>query len=437
MTDNYSPTPEEINFAARNTPVTFPVDEPEQPVTTETPWPEPLADEAFHGLAGDIVRTIEPHSESDPAAILVQLLVAFGNAIGRSAHFRVERTKHFMNLFVVLVGLTSRGRKGTSFDWVKDSFERADPDYVCRIKTGVSSGEGLIWVVRDGTVDKDGNTNDEGVADKRLLAIEPEYASLFAVMARSGNTVSPLVRLCWDSGALETLTKNSPAKATGAHVSLIGHISQHELREQLGATQAANGYANRHLFVCAKRSKLLPKGGSLKGSEFNRHILRLKTALDAAKATGDMSRDDEADGIWCEVYPALTADKPGMFGAVVARAEAQVLRLSCLYALLDCTPVVRSEHIMAALEVWNYCESSARYVWADRLGDPVADRILEELLSTPEGLSGTDIQNLFERHQKKAKLDVATKLLVDSGKARWEKVKTGGADRKILRAVGA
>src|SRR6185369_15445845 len=35
-------------------------------------WPV-IDDAAFHGLAGEVVRTIEPHSEADPVALLLQL----------------------------------------------------------------------------------------------------------------------------------------------------------------------------------------------------------------------------------------------------------------------------------------------------------------------------------------------------------------------------
>ena len=49
-----------------------------------TPWPEPMQETAFHGLAGEIVREIEPHSEADPAAILAQFLAGVGNAVGRA-----------------------------------------------------------------------------------------------------------------------------------------------------------------------------------------------------------------------------------------------------------------------------------------------------------------------------------------------------------------
>src|SRR5215467_2467853 len=52
-------------------------------------FPAPPSAAAFHGLAGDIVYRIEPHTEADPTAILVQTLIAYGNAIGRAPFARV------------------------------------------------------------------------------------------------------------------------------------------------------------------------------------------------------------------------------------------------------------------------------------------------------------------------------------------------------------
>jgi hypothetical protein len=45
---------------------------------SEPEWPEPLDAEAYYGLAGEMVKVIEPHTESDPAALLLQILVGFG-----------------------------------------------------------------------------------------------------------------------------------------------------------------------------------------------------------------------------------------------------------------------------------------------------------------------------------------------------------------------
>ena len=89
-------------------------------------WPSPLASDAFYGLAGAIVKVIDPYTEADPAALLVQFLTAFGNVIGRGAYFPIEATRHYFNLYVVLVGQTSRARKSTSWEHVARVFEAAE-----------------------------------------------------------------------------------------------------------------------------------------------------------------------------------------------------------------------------------------------------------------------------------------------------------------------
>lgn len=85
-----------------------------------------LKAEALQGLPGRIVNTVDPHTEADPAAILVNILVMFGNVIGRSAHFIVEETPHYTNEFAALVGSSSSGRKGQSLSTPKRMFKRID-----------------------------------------------------------------------------------------------------------------------------------------------------------------------------------------------------------------------------------------------------------------------------------------------------------------------
>jgi hypothetical protein len=112
-------------------------------------WPTPPDPVAYHGLPGQIVGKIAPHTEADPAAILTQLLVCCGALIGRDAHFQVEATRHHPNEFVVLIGDSAKSRKGSSFDHVARLLAQADASFTSRLTTGLSSGEGLIWAVRD------------------------------------------------------------------------------------------------------------------------------------------------------------------------------------------------------------------------------------------------------------------------------------------------
>ena len=204
-------------------------------------WPDPMSPDAFHGLAGDVVRAIEPHTEADSAALLVQFLASFGSMVGRGPHYQVEGDQHHGNLFVVLVGQSAKARKGTSWGRIRQLFSMIDDawSHAC-VHSGLSSGEGLIWSVRDPTGD-----DDDGVRDKRALIQESEFANVLKVMTREGNTLSRVIRDAWDRGDLATMTKNSPAVATGAHISIVGHITADELRRYLNATESAKETLNK------------------------------------------------------------------------------------------------------------------------------------------------------------------------------------------------
>lgn len=135
------------------------------------------------------------------------------------------------------------------------------------------------------------------------------------------------------------------------------------------------------MWVCVRRSKTLPEGGSIKNSDLTPLISLLDKVITFARAGGEIKWDDAARKEWRAVYPKLSEGKPGLLGAIISRAEAQVMRLACLYALLDFSYFVRPEHLKAALALWEYCEASCQYIFGDTLGDPVADEILSRLNS--------------------------------------------------------
>jgi hypothetical protein len=398
---------------------------PVQPV----PWPK-LDEAAYYGLPGDMVRAVEPHTEADPMAVLVNLFAAFGNAIGRGAYLRVGPDLHHLKINAALVGETSKGRKGTSWGYPKEFMRAADPEWAeHRVLNGLSSGEGLIYAVRDRVIGKNRKgeevVEDEGVSDKRLLIVEGELASVLKVMSREGNTLSPVIRQAWDDGTLQTLTKNSPLRATEAHVSIIGHVTKPELLRHLNETETANGFANRFLWLMVKRSKHLPFGGSTIAAEHDlKH--RLRTAVEFGKKAGEITWGESAKGVWREVYGPLSDGKLGLLGAVIGRAEAQVVRLASIYAVMDQSKTIEEGHLMAALALWEYAEQSARYIFGEATGDPVADRILGELQSDSDGASRTEIRDLFNRNQRTERLDQALALLLGAGLARPEHGETGG-----------
>jgi hypothetical protein len=400
--------------------------------TLDSPsWPI-LAEEALCGLPGDIVEAIEPHTEADPVAVLSSLLAAFGNAIGRGAFFRVGADVHHLKLNIGLVGDTSKGRKGMSWGYPRELMRAADERWIDeRVLHGLSSGEGLIYAVRDRLEgeNRKGETVvlDEGVEDKRLLVLEPELASVLKVMSREGNTLSPVVRQAWDDGTLQSLTKNSPMKATEAHISIIGHITRSELLRHLTETEAANGFANRFIWLMVRRSKELPFGGEWHKVDIAPLVRRLCSVLEFGSAPMLITWGDSARDIWREVYGPLSEGELGLFGAVVGRAEAQVMRLAALYAIMGESHEIEREHLLAALALWDYSEKSARYIFGDATGDPVADQIYNALRAAgKDGMTRTEISNLFGRNRSSERISQALSLLLGAGRVRPMTHKTGG-----------
>jgi hypothetical protein len=414
--------------------------EPAKP-PPEPPWPE-MDSAAYYGLAGDFVRATEPHTEADSAGLLVQFLVTFGNIIGPEPYCLVESDRHHANLFALLVGNSSRGRKGTSGGRVRLMAQAADEVWSNeRNAAGLSSGEGLINAVRDKVTkwnakDQTSEIVDPGVADKRLLVTEGEFAGTLSVMERPGNTLSPVIRNAWDGLSLQTLTRSSPLRATGTHISIVGHITKDELKARLTRTDMANGFANRILFALVRRSKHLPYGGHVDDATTARLSERFKQAVQFAKMVGRVKMTDAPAKAWGEAYEELSAERPGLLGAVTARAEAQVIRLSLIFALLDSKDLIDIAHLNAAMAVWAYCDQSAYLIFGDSLGDPVADEILSALRRTSGGMTRTAISNLFGRNRNSDQIGAALAKLHRLGLARFEEQKTGGRAAETWFAMG-
>jgi hypothetical protein len=232
------------------------------------------------------------------------------------------------------------------------------------------------------------------------------------------------------------MTKHSPLRATGAHISIIGHITIDELRARLTRTEAANGFANRFLFPLVRRSKELPFGGSHDDSVTLALGERLREKVERAKTVGRVDMTDAAQEQWRAVYGELSAAQPGLLGAVVARGEAQVVRLALIYTLLDGAVQIDALHLEAALAFWEYCETSAAFVFGDLLGDPVADEIMRALQQAgPEGVTRTAIRDLFGRNRSGDRIGAALALLAKRGRARTETRRTSGHPAEVWFAA--
>ena len=230
----------------------------EYPEPSVPPPPRPsalqlpaLAVAALYGIAGRIVNNLTPHTEADPAAILLQFLAAFGNLVGPAPHCRVGATRHGLNLFIVLVGESSKARKGTSWRQISSLLAAADPLWsASRITTARPTPGTILHALRD----------QLPVTDRRLFLLSEEFASVLHALGREAGQLSPLLRCAWDGGDLRAQNGHRPVQVTAAHISIVGHVTKAELAHHLSHTESTNGFANRCLWTSVHRSKSLPDG---------------------------------------------------------------------------------------------------------------------------------------------------------------------------------
>ena len=136
--------------------------------------------------------------------------------------------------------------------------------------------------------------------------------------------------------------------------------------------------------------------------------------LSIGRPCTQLSPDPRRSGasFWRDRYPALSQVRPGLYGAATSRAEAQVLRLSAIYAVLDCSPTITLPHLQAALAVWDYCSAGASVLFGTSTGDHTADRIREAINASSDGLSRKQISALFHGHLSSDRIEAALDQLV-------------------------
>jgi hypothetical protein len=253
---------------------------------------------------------------------------------------------------------------------------------------------------------------------------------------RLGNVLSGTLRNAFDGKPLGTMAKSNKDSCREPHIAKIGHITPDEVSRLLTSTEKANGLANRYLWCCCRRSKLLPHGGNaLDQAKLDELVSGLKSALEFATSVGRVRMDDEAHHAWDRAYRTLCEGASGLFGAMTARGAPLALRIATTYALLDKSATIKLAHLEAALEVWGYCEDSVRCIFGDALGDETADAILRMLRNAEDGLTQTDISAAFGRNKKSEELNRALEALRKRSKITFERKETGGAPATIWKAI--
>lgn len=385
-------------------------------------WPDELGPALYNNeFLDQFITKVIPDTEASVVALVAQFLCAFGNAVGPKPYLQIGSDFHRANLFVNIVGNSSKARKGTSWSIIKLLVSNAEKEWFenCHA-TGLSSGEGLIERIRDPRVIKTRKEaiDDPGIKDKRLFIQESEFTSILKNFGRSHNKLSEILRNAWDCNTLQNLTRHDSLICKNPYISIVAHVTEADLQLMNNTAEIGNGFGNRFLWFVSKRSKLISFPRALDVEYFRNEIAELTDTIYECSKMEEIVFPESLKGPYDVIYKRLSTAGAGAFGSMTARSEAQTMRLIFVYALLDKSKEIQEKHIESALDLWRYAAQSCQYIWSDSVGNDDADKILSTLRQNPDGLTRTEISKyVFKNNKNKEELNKAFALLEELGLA--------------------
>jgi hypothetical protein len=109
-----------------------------------------LGEAALSGVAGLAVCALAPHTGAHPRRNSSPASGRHRDGAGPGPHCMVDATRHGLNLFVVLIGESSKARKGTSWNQIRRLFSEVDHPWVTeRVTTARLKPAALTYDLRD------------------------------------------------------------------------------------------------------------------------------------------------------------------------------------------------------------------------------------------------------------------------------------------------
>ena len=394
---------------------------------TETPYPapEPLKDIALQGPVGWFIEAAEKYTEADYQCLALQFLTAMGNLLGPGNYGQVGSERHYPNLFTLIVGPTSSG-KGHGLSTIRALAKEIDQKWTDEhIHSSAASGEGLVRMLSE----------IENKEDKRILLSAREMSIVLGNARREGSNLSAYLREAYDGLPIENFKAKSRIAAKDYFLSVIGHITPHELSRVLGDVDWFNGLANRFTWGLVEQSKVLARIPRIPGFGPVADTLRNLAAL---SPIGEIPFSEEGGNVWDAWVESLPKPKDERMGAAQERIRPNTLRTALIYALLDpdrLGPIEKVEllprHVEAAIEIARYSMDTVRWFLERppdiKQDDDVAKIQKIRVARNKNGeLTGTELCAVLPNESADRRNELATRAGL------WFKeIRTGGRPRKV------
>lgn len=393
------------------------------------PIPDPAC---LYGLVGDIALAGSQNTEANPYAVAASAIAYLGAAMGRGPYFPIGDDLHHARLFLLHVGRSGLGRKGTAKKLVKrinETLKAKDELLAPQVHSGgLSSREGLAMLIHDGYTD--GRTSHPAVADKRLQVIESEFANVLHQTKRDGNTLSTALRDAWDGNNIQPAVKTSRVWATDPHISIIGDITPSELLDVMATRELTNGFANRFIFIYAEGDKVNAFPQPTPDTVVEALADRVAQVLRYAGADNHgsnnvlrMAFSANAALAYEGIYGGELRDRSDgeRIAALLDRRAPVLLRLAMLFALTDQTHIITVDHINAAMAWIRYWGDSVKFIFqnpanplAAKAKPTITQRIVDHLTAHGPTTRTDLVKNCFGKHIAAAELDLVLNELLST-----------------------
>jgi hypothetical protein len=387
-----------------------------------------ISEECFYGIAGTLANESAPEVGVSREAVLFQFLIFIGNMCEHKFYFNLGGSKLYLNDYLLIVGETSKAKKGTSLKTVKYFIEKINSDYykLC-IRTGVNSGEGLVNSVRDKVISKEKNKKgeevetilDEGGKSKIALFIEPEFSRLMKSGKRDGNTATEILRQAWDGDYLEVVVKKDSCSSSDHHISMIGHITQNEFEFLNSNVDSTNGYLNRFLFCRIFNGSPVPLPISFDKLSFD-FMPELHSAMAFIKNTEieELALEEDAKELWTDIYNNFFYSPDDNYSDLMARTPTHILKMAMIFAVLDRNNRISKDHLISAKAIVDYSNDSIRFIFTNpnkkKLGNE--NKVIEYITKKNGTVLRSDVmRELFNRKIKALDLDFLKDSLTNQG----------------------
>lgn len=394
-------------------------------IDTHRNAPRPHPD-CLYGLIGEIAKAGSNDTEANTYAVAAAGIAYLGVAFGRGAYMAIGDDWNHPRLNFVHVGRSSRGRKGTSkklvISRIANAVKKLNEHLAPQIHTGgLSTREGLALMIHDGW--KEGKNDVPAIEDKRLLAVESEFANVLHQSRRDGNTLSTALRDAWDGTCIKPATKTNRVWASNPHVGILADITPGELRSLMASRELTNGFANRFIFFWAEGDKVIPFPKPTPQEVVDSFAQKIAEVLLFAGAERHVDRDayrmdfsPEAANQYSKLYQGELRDRSAgeHITGLLDRRAPMLLRLAMVLALTDKTFTIHVQHLNAGMAWIRYWTDSVKFIFQSALDEAVTEQVNETVtellafLKIQVRASRTELmKECFKGHITKQNLDRA------------------------------